>query len=481
MTGRVDHVDRLLPLLLNVKCNTKMEFFEEKLNEYEADSFDLKMQHYYSKMKTSGKTDVINDCDSIQQSFGVSIHDNIEMRDNSTGRRKMAQLEAESSEVRVSNYADAGPVNGHTERNGISLMGSNILGSKSNDLAHLSENRRRERQATIAVAEHDSILIHQLQRAISMLQSRHDDDTKQARDNDQTISRILQDNNEKSLLIAGLEIECQKANALIRSLKTQLTSTTTLLENERSSNRIAREDAFTAKEGERYLIGTQEEKRASSLHFAANQITEMTLNSGSNWNATPRWQGGGETDSHFIFPNKELHSKISRMSSGEYLALRGQQPTQRANSCCNGVLMASSSHERVPENFLTPNAKRHDIALENSESGYDNQLRAENIELQRTLEKERMLLRDQEIVVNKIRDSAVEITLLEAEEIARLENDLAQCYEEKDLWRGKCRAAEYLVEDLTQQVNYLDLVIKKNGFTPPYDERNAFDCSKRLR
>ena len=480
MTGRGDHVDRLLPVLLNVKCNTKMEFFEEKLNEYEADSFDLKMQHYYSKMKTSGKTDVINDCDTIQQCFGVSIHDNIEMRENSTGRRKMAQLETELSEVRASNYAEAGLVNGHTESNGISLTGSNILGSKSNDLAHLSENRRRERQATTAVAEHDTILIHQLQRAISMLQSRHDDDTKQARDNDQTISRILQDNNEKSLLIAGLEIECQKANALIRSLRAQLTSTTTLLENERNSNRIAREDAFTAKEGERYLIGTQEEKRASSLHFAANQISEMTSNCGRKWSATPRWQGGGETDSHFIFPNKELHSKISRISRGEHSALRGQQQTQIENSCSNGILMASSSHERVAENFRTPNAKRPDTALEYSESGYD-QLRAENIELQRTLEKERILLRDQEIVVNKIRDSAVEITLLEAEEIARLENDLAQCYEEKDHWRGKCRAAEYLAEDLTQQVNYLDLVIKKNGFTPPYHERNAFDYSKRLR
>lgn len=481
MTGRGDHVDRLLPILLDIKCNTKMEFFEEKLSEYEADSFDLKMQHYYSKMKMSCKTDVINDCDTIQQCFGVSIHDKIEMREDSTGRRKMAQLETGLSEARASNYADAGLVAEHTESNGISLMGTNILGSKSNDLAHLSENRRRERQATIAVAEHDTILIHQLQRAISMLQSRHDDDTKQARDNDQTISRILQDNNEKSLLIAGLEIECQKANALIRSLRSQLTSTTTLLENERSSNRIAREDAFTAKEGERYLIGTQEEKRASSLHFAANQITEMTFNCGRNLTATPRWQGGGETDSHFVFPNKELHSKISRLSSGEHLAPRGQQPTQIANSCCNGILMASSLHERVTENFLTPNAKRPDTALENSESGYENQLRAENIELQRTLVKERMLLRDQEIVVNKIRDSAVEITLLEAEEIARLENDLAQCYEEKDLWRGKCRAAEYLAEDLTQQVNYLDLVIKKNGFALPYHERDAFDYSKRHR
>jgi hypothetical protein len=71
-----------------------MEFFEEKLNKFEADSFDLKMQHYYSKMKTSSKIDDNNDFDSTQQSVGDSTRDDIAMREASdSGRRKMAQLE----------------------------------------------------------------------------------------------------------------------------------------------------------------------------------------------------------------------------------------------------------------------------------------------------------------------------------------------------------------------------------------------------
>ena len=471
----------LLPILLKVKCKSKMEFFEEKLNEFEADSFDLKMQHYYSKMKTSGKSDVVNDCDTTQQCFGVRTHDDIETREaNNSGRQKMAQLELELSELRVSKYAEVKMVHGHAGSHGISLIGSSIS-SKANDLAHLSENRRRERQATVAVAEHDTILIHQLQRAISMLQSRHDDDAKQAKNNDEKIFGILKDNNEKSLLISGLEIECQKANALVRSLRAQLTSTTTLLEDERSSNRIAREDAFIAKDGERHLIGTQEEKKTHSPPLTANKFTDNKSNYGSDWSAVSKLRGGGEVDSPNSFSNKQLHSKISVLSNGDYYALRGQQPTRTIQNVNNGKLMTSSSYEKSLEIFHTPSANRLDIALDYSVRGCDSHLRAENIELLRTLERERILLHDQEIVVNKIRDSAVEITLLEAEEIARLENDLAQCHEEKNIWRGKCRAAEYLAQDLTQQLKYLDLVIKKNGFTLSYQERDAFDFSKRHR
>lgn len=455
-----------------------MEFFEEKLNKFEADSFDLKMQHYYSKMKTSSKIDDNNDFDSTQQSVGDSTRDDIAMREASdSGRRKMAQLEVELSELRASKYADVKSTNGQDGSHGISLSGSNMPGSKPNDLAHLSENRRRERQATIAVAEHDTILIHQLQRAISMLQSRHDDDTNLAKDNDEKISSILKDNNEKSLIISELEIECQKADALIRSLRSQLTSTTALLENERDATRVARENALTAKDGERYLIETQE-KKIDSCPLTTNEITEYMADHSSDWIATSKWLGGGENDPPFSFPNKQLRSKISTLSSGEHLT---PQPTKTANNGHNGKLTTLQADERSLATFLTSTAKRRDLIMDNNDSIYDSQLRAENIVLLRTLEKERMLLREQEIVVNKIRDSAVEITLLEAEEIARLESDLAQCYEERDIWRGKCRAAEYLVEDLTQQLNYLDLVIKKNGISLSYYERDAFEYSKRHR
>jgi hypothetical protein len=455
-----------------------MEFFEEKLNKFEADSFDLKMQHYYSKMKTSSKTDDNNDFDSTQQSVGYSTRDDIAMREASdSGRRKMAQLEVELSELRASKHAEVKSTNGQAGSHGISLTGSNMTGSKPNDLVHLSENRRRERQATIAVAEHDTILIHQLQRAISMLQSRHDDDTNLAKDNDEKISSILKDNNEKSLIISGLEIECQKADALIRSLRSQLISTTTLLENERNSTRVAQENALTAKDGEKYLI-EKHEKKIDSRPLTTNEITEYMADHSSDWIASSKWLGGGENDPPFSFPNKQLRSKISTLSSGVYLT---PQPTQTANNGHNGKLTTLPSDERHPQTFLTPTAERLDLSMDNNDSIYDSQLRAENIALLRTLEKERMLLREQEIVVNKIRDSAVEITLLEAEEIARLESDLAQCYEERDTWRGKCRAAEYLVDDLTQQLNYLDLVIKKNGISLSHYERDAFEYSKRHR
>jgi hypothetical protein len=52
-----------------------------------------------------------------------------------------------------------------------------------------------------------------------------------------------------------------------------------------------------------------------------------------------------------------------------------------------------------------------------------------------------------------VRASAEEITLLEAEEIARLEAELDRCNEEKEQWQKKCKAAEGRAEQYRMQVS----------------------------
>jgi hypothetical protein len=79
-------------------------------------------------------------------------------------------------------------------------------------------------------------------------------------------------------------------------------------------------------------------------------------------------------------------------------------------------------------------------------------LRRENARLKHQLHRERSMCRGQEEALNKVRSSAEEITLLEAEEIARLEVELDRSMEEKEHWQRRCKAAEKRVEQLRLQV-----------------------------
>ena len=81
----------------------------------------------------------------------------------------------------------------------------------------------------------------------------------------------------------------------------------------------------------------------------------------------------------------------------------------------------------------------------------ENHLRAENAKLLNDLEKERELLRRQEKALDQVRTSAEEITLLEAEEIVRLETELEICSDLKDEWEKKCKNALSHVKQLLFQ------------------------------
>jgi hypothetical protein len=69
-------------------------------------------------------------------------------------------------------------------------------------------------------------------------------------------------------------------------------------------------------------------------------------------------------------------------------------------------------------------------------------VRAENVRLRAALAHETQRLREQEDAFTRVRVSAEEITLLEAEEIARLETELDKCLDDKEHWQKRAKAAE---------------------------------------
>ena len=95
----------------------------------------------------------------------------------------------------------------------------------------------------------------------------------------------------------------------------------------------------------------------------------------------------------------------------------------------------------------------------NDNSNYTHKLRVENAKLLESLSRERELLKGQEEALRHVRASAEEITLLEAEEIVRLESELNKSFAQTDYWRKKCKLAEAHTEQVTLQLRELEQLI----------------------
>ena len=83
-------------------------------------------------------------------------------------------------------------------------------------------------------------------------------------------------------------------------------------------------------------------------------------------------------------------------------------------------------------------------------------IRQENISLKEQLERERCLLRNQEAILSQVKLSAEELTLLEAEEIVRLEAELARCLDERKLWQKNYKSIEEKNKMLQQRLHDID-------------------------
>jgi hypothetical protein len=79
-------------------------------------------------------------------------------------------------------------------------------------------------------------------------------------------------------------------------------------------------------------------------------------------------------------------------------------------------------------------------------------LTEENGILKDTLEKNKQLIENQEKTLERVRTSAEEITLLEAEEIARLEVEMENLKVEKEKWMSLCHRHETQLELLKQEL-----------------------------
>jgi hypothetical protein len=112
--------------------------------------------------------------------------------------------------------------------------------------------------------------------------------------------------------------------------------------------------------------------------------------------------------------------------------------------------MHGFEEDTKPSGYLSEEAKK----LINAEIEIE-VLMEETASLKQTLKEEKVAFRKLEETLARVRSSSEEITLLEAEEIARLEGELERVSEERDKFRASCRSLE-MQHELQQQQQQRD-------------------------
>jgi len=214
----------------------------------------------------------------------------------------------------------------------------------------MEENRKRERQAALAIAEHDSAIISHLEKEIERLQSQHNTDVKLINQCADKVG-ILTD------LLRNKEEEINKLQSDNNSLLQQID-----------------------------LLNDKIKHRETII--------------------------------------KQNNSQLDNIKNDNNIILIGNK----------SLINTAANDNETSDDILKYGAQ---ISIEELK-----RLRRENIILRDQIDRERSMLKSQEEILQRVRLSAEELTLLEAEEIARLEEEVDRLMKENEKLKLKYDQAE---------------------------------------
>ena len=172
---------------------------EEKINSLERTNFDLKMQLFYLNENKSKRSNIKDESLS-----GSTLYNNGEEDDNDTEsvivlqaenislNRRVKELESELLQIKLTRERE-------TEKY-LRAMKAKPL---SNSLL-IEENHKRERQAAIAIAEHDAAMISKLQLEIDKYQKQHESNISLITDLSEKLSNQTELTRQKNLEMVEL-------------------------------------------------------------------------------------------------------------------------------------------------------------------------------------------------------------------------------------------------------------------------------------
>ena len=353
--------------------------------------FEQYMVAFYSKQKQQKEGGYVStDPEKFANLLEDHCVESMTLRQaHDTSRRRIVELESELVEMRAKKQAESfifplNNTNPFASPVAAKAMGNNSTPLTSINMVHLEENRRHERQAALAIAEHDAVLIRKLEGEIVSLRSQHESDVRLVKDCAERVTKLLRENEEKEMRLSLSETAAQRLQTQITSMTDQLRTVELHLQHEKSSN-----------------LSRLDEKRIVKDDTLHNLLTVDATNNGG-------------IEKYLVNPNE------------------------------------SESMAKV---------------------------RAENIRLRAALAHETNRLRDQEEAFVRVKVSAEEITLLEAEEIARLETELDKALDDKEHWQKRCKTAEH--QFLLLQQEYQELVKSINPQRSAISLENNKDMSNR--
>lgn len=394
---------------------------ETKIGQLEKINFDLKMRIFHLNDQLSGT----NKGNSMIADNGIAekVVDLLRERDitviqtkeaHDISLRRIAELESELSQLKITRGIDT------------SLTTSKSFVASSSELA---ESLKREREACNAIAEHDATLIMSLEQEVISLRNQHETNTK-------LISEYAQREYELKELLMRKQFEFEQTSQQLFMSKELLES----MEDKMRQQMPSGLKPFHTSNGDKSPL----KGRSSSQHLPTfSNSYNTTTPSRSDRYTSSNVRSSVTSDST---PN--LNNYGSRSVSFQQQQLGGSSSTGHVLFSTDPAASMSTYDESIPD-MSKP-------LVHQALAGELLNLRRENGLLRAQLERDRESMIAQEHSMATARSAAEELTMLEAEEIARLEGDLERSNRDRDRWQALYKKAEAISETLRQEIFALE-------------------------
>jgi len=389
----------------------------ESVDVLQKENFDLKMQLFYLKQKAiddSNNDGIIDKPSSPPSSSSNKYYNN--MNDSQYASRRLSDLETELQIMKMNNLKIEREL--AAEKSMISTTNKSLslssISARALTASQIEENRSIEREAVLAIAEHDAAIINKLENEVQTLKLQHEMDIAVINECADRSNDLIRENNEKTSILIEQQEQQLRLQQQIDYLSMQFKRQELLIER-----------TYGQKIDE---ITINKDINSSPMSFSWISKQNNTLVGSPGSNIAPP-----------VISKKDIYG-----SPGSLLSSVKQQPMTPPSAQRMNNSMAGSTQK----DFLDFGAQ---AAWEELHS-----LRKENTSLKEQLERERKLMKNQEAALNAVKQAAEEISLLEAEEISRLEAELERCTEERDKWMKNARESDNKTNLLRQRLLNLD-------------------------
>eukprot|EP01038_Epipyxis_sp_PR26KG_P005302 gene5302-7365_t len=445
-----------------IKSSGNLNELEQKINILERANFDLKMQLYYLQRKSSPNSTNSGNNDSnnniVNQELIVSLMEDKQMMllsmkdENDALRRRIVDMEAEILQLKL--LIDRQNHELEKAKQNSSVFGVNHNNPNINlNSSILDENRKREKIAVAAIAEHDGAIIKQLQGDIRILHKQHEQDKQLVDSITDKLSeqKYLLVEKEKKILeqndmIVKYLATIETLNDKIMNLEVQLSKQFLTFSSQSIDNIMPPQSLPTS----------QRQDIFSPTNKSPRRVVQNDANFSKNA-ASPSNKSNNNINNNNSNNNNNNKANIITIQGKSYMMLDPDEYNNNINNNSNGK-------NNIPSNNNNSNNNgNYYINPSDMES-----LRHENIIIKDQLERQLRSIINQEEALNRIQSSSVELSLIDKEEIKRLGVELDKCIDEKEKIMKKYQTLEVKFELLKQSSlqtirNNLASLIPQNG------------------